>query len=117
MLFLTGQFLFCVSVLPWCCTNAFAGMRNGVVKDRKEQLSVRLLFARAVLTLKCVRIYSQRLSLLIVIFFFRFVFFLTDVIEFTTGGRRRVDSSWTAVMQHIICNSIKQQGQGIYAGE
>lgn len=33
------------------------------------------------------------------------------------GQKRRVELSWTAVMQQVQCDSINQQGQGMCAGE
>lgn len=46
-----------------------------------------------------------------------FFFFRTDVTEFTMGQKRRVELSWTAIMQQVLCDSINQQGHGLCAGE
>lgn len=33
------------------------------------------------------------------------------------GQKRRIELSWTAVMQQVLCDSIDQQGQRKCAGE
>lgn len=48
------------------------------------------------------------------------LFFLIDIIITGTTTREEKRAgllSWTAIMQPLLCDSIKQQGQGLDAGE